>query len=266
MKKQHVFGFCLAIAIFLIGTSLNPFAANTTEFHWGLKKSVNGEQPDAGSTLNTMLAKYGAVYKDTPDEKVIYMTFDNGYENGYTAPILKTLKEEQVPATFFLTGHYLTSATPLVKQMIADGHTIGNHSYDHPNMATLNAAEMEKEWKRFDQKLYELTGVERTYYARPPEGIFNEQLLKVGQSLSYRHIFWSVAFIDWYADKPKGHDYAYNELMNQLHPGAIILMHTVSSDNAEALPTFIAEAKKQGYTFRSIDDLIFSIESKNENF
>lgn len=166
------------------------------------------------------------------------------------------MKKEQIPATFFLTGHYLTSATPLVKRMVEDGHIIGNHSYDHPNMANLSAKGMQDEWQRFDEKLKELTGVERTVYARPPKGIFNDKLLEVGNQLGYRHIFWSVAFVDWHEDKPRGKDYAYQELMNQLHPGALILMHTVSSDNAEALPDFIRDAQKKGYIFKSLDDLV----------
>jgi len=125
---------------------------------------------------------------------------------------------------------------------------------------------MEDEWTRFDKKLKELTGMERTTYARPPKGIFNEKLLSVGNKLGYRHIFWSVAFVDWHADKPRGKDYAYGELMKQLHPGAIILMHTVSPDNAEALPSFIQNAKKEGYSFRSLDDLVMEYENINSFF
>ena len=127
-------------------------------------------------------------------------------------------------------------------------------------MTKLSEQEMVKEWQQFDSKLKELTGVERTYYARPPEGTFNEQVLKVGNDNGYRHLFWSIAFKDWLKDERRGYEYAYNALMNQLHPGAIILMHTVAQDNAEALPKFIQEAKKQGYTFGSIDDLVLEYE------
>lgn len=261
MKKTHWFGFVMAISILFSGILLNPFTADADEFHWGFKKATNGVPPNAGDALNTMLDKHGAIYKGSPDEKVAYLTFDNGYENGYTESILDTLQEEQAPATFFLTGHYLTSATPLVKRMIKDGHGIGNHSYDHPNMANLSKKGIEDEFTRFDKKLEELTGMKRTIYARPPKGIFNDQLLATGNELGYRHIFWSVAFIDWYADKPKGRDYAYGELMKQLHPGAVILMHTVSSDNTEALPSFLRDAKKEGYTFKTLDDLVMEYEN-----
>ncbi|WP_025782786.1 polysaccharide deacetylase family protein [Sporosarcina sp. D27] len=260
MMEQHGPGILMAAFVIVVGLAFNPFSAHADEFHWGFKKAMNGEPPNAGAALESMLNEYGAIYKGKPDEKVVYLTFDNGYENGETESILDTLEKEKAPATFFLTGHYLKSAAPLVKRMVKDGHGIGNHSFDHPNMAKLSPEKMEEEWTSFDKLLEETTGIKRTVYARPPEGIFNEQVLAVGNSLGYRHIFWSVAFIDWYADKPKGRDFAYNELMNQLHPGAVILMHTVSSDNSQALPDFIRDAKKQGYTFGSLDDLVMEYE------
>lgn len=260
MLEQHGPGILMAAFVIVVGLAFNPFAAHAEEFHWGFKKSVNGEPPNAGSVLESMLNEYGAIYKGKPDKKIVYLTFDNGYENGETESILDTLKKEDAPATFFLTDHYLKSAAPLAKRMVKEGHGIGNHSFDHPNMAKLSPEKMQDEWKRFDELLEKTTGVKRTVYARPPEGIFNEELLAVGNSLGYRHIFWSVAFIDWYADKPQGKAFAYNELMKQLHPGAVILMHTVSSDNAEALPDFIRDAKKQGYSFGSLDDLVMEYE------
>ncbi|MDS9473338.1 delta-lactam-biosynthetic de-N-acetylase [Sporosarcina pasteurii] len=260
MIKQHAQGILMGILIILVGILINPFSANAEELHWGFKKAKDEVPSDAGSPFNEILDKHGAIYKGNAEEKILYLTFDNGYEAGYTESILDTLDKEGVPATFFLTGHYLTSATSLVKRMVSDGHIIGNHSYDHPNMANLSAKGMEDEWTRFDKKLKELTGVERTIYVRPPKGIFNEKLLSVGNELGYRHIFWSVAFVDWHEDKPKGKDYAYRELMKQIHPGAIILMHTVSPDNAEALPSFIQDAQKEGYTFKSLDDLVMEYE------
>ncbi|WP_432352818.1 polysaccharide deacetylase family protein [Sporosarcina sp. A2] len=260
MMEQHGPGILMAAFVIVVGLAFNPFSAHADEFHWGFKKSMNGEPPNAGSALESMLEEYGAIYKGKPDDKIVYLTFDNGYENGETESILNTLQKEETPATFFLTGHYLKSAAPLVKRMVKDGHGIGNHSYGHPNMSKLSPEKMKEEWTKFDTLLEETTDIKRTVYARPPEGIFNEELLAVGNSLGYRHIFWSVAFIDWYADKPKGRDFAYNELMNQLHPGAVILMHTVSSDNSQALPDFIRDAKKQGYTFGSLDDLVMEYE------
>ncbi|WP_146553084.1 MULTISPECIES: polysaccharide deacetylase family protein [Rummeliibacillus] len=256
MIKQHATGIIIAMSIIITGIIANPFNASAQEFSWGFKKAQNEVPPEAGANFDQLLEKYGAVYKGKSDDKVMYLTFDCGYENGYTESILDTLKKENIQATFFLTGHYLTSATPLVKRMINEGHEIGNHSDKHPNMARLTKQQMLDEWQRFDKKLAELTDVERTVYARPPEGVFSEELLKAGQEAGYRHIFWSVAFKDWIKDKPQGWQYAYDNLMSQIHPGAIILMHTVSPDNAAALPKFIKDAEKKGYRFDSINNLV----------
>ncbi|MFF5996690.1 polysaccharide deacetylase family protein [Lysinibacillus sp. KU-BSD001] len=244
----------LAVSITIILFSIVSFAF-ADELHWGFKKASGGAQIEIGSELENMLTKYDAIYRGDPESKTIYLTFDNGYENGFTERILDALKEEDVPATFFLTGHYVTSASDLVKRMVKDGHIIGNHSDKHPNMARLSEEQMVTEWKNFDKKLKEVAGVERTYYTRPPEGVYNEAVLAAGLKHEYRHIFWSIAFKDWEKDVRRGGDYAYNELMKQLHPGAIILMHTVAEDNADAIPKFIKDAKAQGYTFGSLDDL-----------
>ena len=166
---KHVIGAGFLAVVLFISTMV--FA--TSELHWGFKPSKNGESVEMGSEIDTLMAKYGAIYKDISGEKTLYLTFDNGYENGYTESILDTLRKEDVPATFFLTGHYLTSATPIVKRMVEDGHIIGNHSDKHPNMARLSEGQLLKEWQDFDKKLKELTGVKRTHYARPPEGIYN---------------------------------------------------------------------------------------------
>lgn len=259
MRKHQFFGFTLlTLLLTIVFSVVQPNIVLAKEYHWGFSKSKDGIPPEAGAELDGILNKYGSFYKGDPNEKVIYLTFDNGFEAGYTEGILDTLRKEKVPATFFLVGHYLTSAPDLVKQMIKDGHIIGNHSNKHPNMAQLTEEQMVDEWKKFDELLNETTGIKRTYYARPPKGIFNEKLLEVGNKHGYTHVFWSVAFKDWDTDGIKDKSYAYNELVKQLHPGAIILMHTVAKHNAEALPDFIKEAKRQGYTFGTLDDLMMN--------
>lgn len=258
MRKYQVFTLLTLLLVVAFNT-VHPNSVVAKEYHWGFSKSKDGNPPDAGAELDAIMNKYGAFYKGDSNEKVIYLTFDNGFEAGYTEGILDTLKKENVPATFFLVGHYLTSAPDLVKRMIKDGHIIGNHSNKHPNMAQLSESQMVDEWQKFDELLNETTGIQRTYYARPPKGIFSEKLLDVGNKHGYTHVFWSLAFKDWDTDGIKDKSYAYNELMNQLHPGVIILMHTVAKHNAEALPDFIKEAKKQGYTFGSLDDLMMNM-------
>lgn len=251
-------GIKFAFAIMLLFGLLIPAPQTLAkEYHWGFTKAKDGNPPDAGAEFERLLREYGAFYRGNPEKKVIYLTFDNGFEAGHTEQILDTLKKEKVKATFFLTGHYLTSASDIVKRIVKEGHTIGNHSDKHPNMARLTREGMLKEWQNFDKKLKEITGIERTYYVRPPEGVFSTELLEVGNEHGYTHIFWSIAFRDWDTDQKKGAEYAYNELVKQLHPGAIILMHTVAEHNADALPDFIKEAKRQGYTFGTLDELVF---------
>ncbi|RUL51586.1 polysaccharide deacetylase family protein [Lysinibacillus antri] len=257
MWKHHIFGLTLIAMVITVAFSfVNPDVASANSYHWGFTKSKDGKPADAGAQFETILKENGAFYRGNPNKKVIYLSFDNGFENGYTESILDTLKKEEVPATFFLTGHYLTSATDLVKRMIKEGHIIGNHSYGHPDMSKLSDDELVKEWKKFDDKLKELTGIKRTYYVRPPKGIFSERDLRVGNEHGYTHVFWDTAFVDWHADSTVGWEYAYDELMDQLHPGAVILLHTVAKHNADALPKFIEDAKKEGYTFGSLDDLV----------
>lgn len=241
--------------LIVFGLFFYNYAFAFEELHYGFKKTENEQPLDLDTKTAELLKKYDAVYKGDPSKKVMYLTFDNGYENGYTESILDTLKEENIQATFFLTGHYVKSAEALVKRMVEDGHIIGNHSASHPNMAQLSEQGMIDEWKNFDDILREATGIERTHYVRPPEGIFSENLLKVGNENGYRHIFWSVAFKDWERDIRRGSGYPLEELKKQMHPGAIILMHTVTQDNAEGLPLFIKYAKERGYTFGSLDDL-----------
>ena len=257
MGKRHIFGFAICVIVAtLVFSFIKPEIANANSYHWGFTKSKDGMPADAGAKFESILKEHGAFYRGNPNKKTIYLTFDNGFENGYTESILDTLKKEKVPATFFLTGHYLTSASDLVKRMIKEGHIIGNHSYGHPDMSKLSDEELVKEWKKFDEKLKEITGIKRTYYVRPPKGIFSERDLRVGNEHGYTHIFWDTAFVDWHADSTVGWEYAYDELMAQLHPGAVILLHTVAKHNADALPKFIEDAKKQGYTFGSLDDLV----------
>lgn len=246
MGKRHIFGFAICVIVAtLVFSFIKPEIASANSYHWGFTKSKDGMPADAGAKFETILKEHGAFYRGNPNKKVIYLTFDNGFENGYTEGILDTLKKEKVPATFFLTGHYLTSASDLVKRMIKEGHIIGNHSYGHPDMSKLSDEELVKEWKKFDEKLKEVAGIERTYYVRPPKGIFSERDLRVGNEHGYTHIFWDTAFVDWHADSTVGWEYAYDELMTQLHPGAVILLHTVAKHNADALPKFIEDAKKK---------------------
>ena len=190
-----------------------------------------------------------------PSKKEIYLTFDNGYENGYTAQILDVLKKEKVPATFFVTGHYLETAPDLVKRMATEGHIVGNHSWSHPDLTKSSNEQMVEELEKVRKKAEELTGNKTMKYIRPPRGVFSDRTLAIAKQQGYTHAFWSLAYVDWNTDQQKGAQYAYDNIMKQMHPGAVILLHTVSKDNADALERVIQDVKKEGYTFKSLDDL-----------
>ncbi|WP_164670027.1 delta-lactam-biosynthetic de-N-acetylase [Virgibacillus doumboii] len=253
--RKYIFPASIIIMFFLTFLSYNDVIHADNGYGWGYKKNTDHEIPEVGK-YKDILEKNGAYYADDSGEKVLYLTFDNGYEQGYTDEILDVLKKEDVPATFFLTGHYVESKPDLVKRMVDEGHIVGNHSYHHPDFTTVSKESMKKELETLEEAVAEVSDQEELKYLRPPKGVFSEKTLKWASELGYIHIFWSLAFIDWNTDKQKGWKYAYENIMEYMHPGAIILLHTVSSDNAEALDKMITDLKKQGYTFKSLDHLV----------
>lgn len=249
MKKLLAILFSL-----LFSFSTTASAVSNAPIHWGFKKSSNEIPAEAGEEYDKLLAKYGAFYKGDPNKKEIYLTFDNGYENGYTGKVLDVLKKEKVPAAFFITGHYLESASELVKRMADEGHIIGNHSYYHPDMTKIDDSRFYRELEKVRAGTEAITGVKHMVYLRPPRGVFSERSLMKAKDMGYTHVMWSLAFVDWYRDDQKGWQYSYNNVMKQIHPGAVLLLHTVSKDNADALEKIIVDLKKRGYTFKSLDD------------
>ncbi|AXI08395.1 delta-lactam-biosynthetic de-N-acetylase [Oceanobacillus zhaokaii] len=234
---------------------LSPVQVAAGGFGWGYMKNNEHKTPEIGK-YQEMLAKYGAYYVDHSGDKVVYLTFDNGYENGFTSDILDVLKKESVPATFFVTGHYVKTEPDLIKRMVNEGHIIGNHSYHHPDLTILTKEAMKKELETLEEAVSNVSKQKEIKFLRPPRGTFNEQTLQWSNELGLTHIFWSLAFNDWNVNGQKGAKYAYDQIMAQIHPGAIILLHAISSDNAAALEQIIQELKKQGYSFKSLDDLL----------
>ena len=195
--------------------------------------------------------KYGAKCLDTSGEKVIYLTFDCGYENGCTEKILDTLKEKKVPAAFFVTLPNVKDNPQIIARMINEGHIVGNHSDTHPNFSKINRTQMVKEIENLDNYLREHFGYSASYF-RFPEGACSENALELVQSIGYTSVFWSSAYADWDINNPKGKQYAFETVTARLHPGCILLLHAVSQDNADALGDIIDYAKEQGYEFRSL--------------
>lgn len=221
-------------------------------YGWGIKKNV-GAPPDVDSIACELTKKYNAYYIDE-GSKNIYLTFDEGYENGYTAKILDVLKENDVPAAFFITGPYLTKEKELVKRMVTEGHIVGNHSINHPSLPSVtNDDELKKEITELNDRFNEMFG-KNMKYLRPPRGEYSERTLAITRDLGYTNVFWSFAYKDWEVNNQRGTEYAFNEIMNGVHDGAVLLLHAVSKDNAEVLDSVIKEIKKRGYVFKSLDE------------
>lgn len=237
-------------------TSQETAVSDHASFHFGFKKSRNGSLPSiAQEGFLEVLRKHGAIFLGDTKSKELYLTFDNGYENGYTGKILDILREKQVPAAFFVTGHFVKDQPELVKRMVAEGHIVGNHSWSHPDLSKAKPEQIRSEMERVREEVARLTGRNEMRYMRPPRGIFSGRMLDACRQLGYTGVFWSVAYKDWEIQRQMGTQYAYDRVMEQLHPGAVILLHAVSRDNAEALGRIIDSARAQGYTFKSLDEL-----------
>lgn len=223
--------------------------------NWGLSFRENGRAP-VGNATTRALKEYNAFYVGDDEEKVIYLTFDAGFENGYTANILDTLKKHDVQAAFFLVGHYLEEEPELVKRMVEDGHIVGNHTYNHPDMSKISDVEsFKKEIISLEDLYKKITGVEMHKYYRPPQGKFSEENLIMARDLGYKTIFWSLAYVDWYNDKQPTKEQAFSKLLPRIHPGAVLLLHSTSKTNSEILDELLTKYKSEGYSFRTLDDL-----------
>ncbi|MEZ3428577.1 MAG: polysaccharide deacetylase family protein [Lachnospiraceae bacterium] len=235
---------------------VEAFSAKSGEAqNWGLGFGQEGTQP-SGNASAEKLAEYDAYYVGSGSEKVIYLTFDCGYENGNTEPILDALKKHNAPATFFVVGHFLESAPDIVKRMVEEGHMVGNHTYHHPDMSKISDMDsFRKEIEDVESLFAEITGRELAPYYRPPQGIYSTENLKMAKELGYHTFFWSLAYVDWYQDKQPSHEEAFEKLTGRIHPGAIVLLHSTSQTNGEILDELLTKWEEMGYQFRPLSDL-----------
>ncbi len=228
-----------------VGASLD----NATK-GWGFRRM--DPRPEFTAEQTAEMAAYGCYYMGAEDNS-LYLTFDEGYENGYTGQILDVLKEKNVPAAFFVTGPYLKTETELVARMVNEGHIVGNHSVNHPSLPDLSVEEIEKELYDLDLMFYEKYAAHMTYL-RPPRGEYSTRVLDITNKMGYTSVFWSVAYVDWKTDAQQGKQHALDSVLPQLHGGAVILLHAVSSDNAAAMAELIDCARAKGYEFRSLNE------------
>lgn len=266
MKYTKYVGiYAVFLLMFFLGRYAAQFAQEYTETmslamqteNWGLGFGgvAEGGQPTGNATPEE-LKQYDAYYVGGPDEKVIYLTFDCGYENGNTEAILEALKEHNAPATFFVVGHYVESAPDLVKRMVEEGHTVGNHTYHHPDMSAISdMAAFQKEMDDVANAFKDVTGTDMAMYYRPPQGKYSTNNLKMAQQLGYSTFFWSLAYVDWNVDDQPSHEQAFDKLISRVHPGAVVLLHNTSKTNGEILDELLTKWEEMGYTFGTLEEL-----------
>jgi peptidoglycan-N-acetylmuramic acid deacetylase len=226
---------------------------DNTLYGWGVRVLPNHQTPEITPKAMELIKKYDAIFVGDTTKKVVYLTFDEGYEAGYTPKILDILKENNVKAAFFVTGPYVKEHADLVKRMVEEGHIVGNHTVNHPSLPTLSDEKVKEEITKLGEMFKELTGKKMKYF-RPPKGEYSERTLYLTKSLGYRTVFWSLAMADW-QPLPGGPEESYNTVIRRLHPGAVILLHAVSKDNVIALDRIIKSVKAEGYEFKTLDDI-----------
>lgn len=224
--------------------------------NWGLGFSGKN-QPPTGTASKESLQAYNAHYIGDTNSKDIYLTFDCGYENGNTEPILDALKKHNVKGTFFVVGNFLETAPEIVKRMLAEGHTVGNHTYHHLDMSSIASVEaFSKEMGDVETKFQEITGQQITKFYRPPQGKYNVANLQMAKDLGYQTFFWSLAYVDWYQDKQPNPQAAIEKLCSRIHPGAIVLLHSTSATNAAILDELLTKWEEMGYTVKPLAELV----------
>lgn len=228
---------------------------NKTICRWGLSRKGYGNIPEAGKDDVDILLSGGGMYLGDINDNKMYLTFDEGYENGFTENILDTLKEKNVKAIFFVTGDYFKDNTHIVRRMLEEGHFVGNHSMNHYSMPELSFEKCESEILELDRLFFDKFGQHMSFF-RPPKGEYNTKVLEVVNSLNYKCIMWSFAYKDWIVDEQKGKAYAFDTITNNFHDGAILLLHAVSKDNADALAEVIDKGRMLGYEFGNPEELL----------
>ncbi len=241
-----------ALCISLLSCLYIPVYAEGTG--WGLGYGASGSKPTGNSSAEE-LKGYNAYYVGAGEEKVVYLTFDAGYENNHTDKILNVLKENQVPAAFFVVGTYIRDNPELIKRMVVEGHIVGNHSMNHPDMTKMDKTAFTKELEDTEKLYQEVTGQAMPKYYRPPRGQYSRESMQMANELGYKTIFWSLAYVDWLQDDQPTKEQAFSKLLPRLHPGTILLLHSTSATNADILDELIKEYKKMGYEFKGLDQL-----------
>jgi len=255
MQKRDflILGIAFAFAAAVAGSVFLGSALETGS--WGLSFRQEGTAPVANAGRD-QLAKYDAAYLGDPGEKVLYLTFDAGYENGSTEAILDILKDHQVKAAFFLVGNYIERNADLVRRMAREGHIVGNHTMHHYDMSKLSdPAAFRKELTDLEDLYRQTTGQEMPKYYRPPQGLYSEENLTMAKELGYKTVFWSLAYVDWLNDRQPTRQEALSKLLPRAHNGAVVLLHSTSQTNARILDELLTKWEAEGYRFGTLPEL-----------
>ena len=233
--------------------STNAEALSNKKIEWGVQRKNNHERPDVGKKNLELISEYNGIALGIAEKKYIYLTFDLGYEAGYTEKILDALKENNVQGTFFVTAHYVNSASNIVQRMINEGHIVGNHTVNHKSMPSLKDDEVKNEVMKLHQTVYEKYGYEMKYL-RPPKGEFSERTLSICKNLGYKTVMWSFAYVDWEEDNQPSKEEAIGKIISNLHNGEVMLLHATSKTNSEIMSDVIKKIKEEGYEIKSLED------------
>ena len=255
MRKKDLWivaGALLGAAVLVV----NLFVGGALETgSWGLSFRQEGQTP-VGPADSVSLSRYDAAYVGDTSQKVLYLTFDAGYENGSTAKILDTLKRHDVKAAFFLVGNYMEKNADLVRRMVDEGHIVANHTMHHPDMSKLtDKAAFQKELTDLEALFREVTGKDLPKYYRPPQGLYSQENLQMAKELGYKTVFWSLAYADWDNSAQPTREQAFSKLLPRVHNGAVVLLHSTSATNAEILDELLTKWKDMGYSFEPIAQL-----------
>ncbi len=252
-QTMGILAGCFAAVLMLTAIVTRPSVAPTAASvgNWGLSFREDG-QPPVGNATAAELAQYDAYYIGDTGEKTLYITFDAGYENGHTASILDTLKKHKIQAAFFIVGHYLDSAPALVKRMVAEGHIVGNHTYHHSDMSAIaDETAFRNELTATEEAYAAIVGSPMPKLYRPPQGKYSVDNLRMAKALGYKTLFWSLAYVDWNKNSQPTPQQAYDKLLPRIHNGAVVLLHSTSSTNAQILDELLMKWKEMGYSFGS---------------
>lgn len=253
MGKKEITAIVVAVFAVLLLTTVQLFGETVETGAWGLHFSSGvPEAPESARTL----AQYNAFFRGNPEEKVLFLTFDAGYENGCTAKILDVLKKHQVPAAFFLVGNYVEKNADLVRRMVEEGHIVGNHTMHHKDMSQItDTSAFTAELTALEDLFRQTTGKDLPKFYRPPQGVYSRENLEQAKALGYTTVFWSLAYADWNNDQQPTKEQAFEKLLGRTHNGAVILLHSTSQTNAEILDELLTKWEQEGYHFAPLTQL-----------